>query len=145
VKWARPLLRTALPVAALSLVACSKAATSSEDNADTAAKVVPVAGRGNLHLVTLSAEAMTRLAVRTAVVGPGKPERIPFVAVIYDPQGRSWAYAVTGERSYQRVPIVVDRIDGDTAVLKSGPVAGTSIVTAGAPELLGAEYGVGEE
>jgi hypothetical protein len=141
----RLLLWTALPLAALSLVACSKAATSSEYNIDPAAKVVPVAGQGNLHLVTLSAEAVTRLAVQTTAVGPGKPERIPFVAVIYDPQGQSWAYAVTGERTYQRVPIVIDRIDGDTAVLKSGPAAGTSVVTAGAPELLGAEYGVGEE
>src|SRR5690348_10938621 len=122
--------RTALPalgLVALSLAGCAKAAAP-EQNSDRAARVVAVAGT-SLHQVTLSAEAVTRLGVQTTAVLPGKPERIPFVAVIYDPQGRSWAYAVTGERTYQRVPVVIDRIDGDTAVLKSGPAVGIPIVT----------------
>jgi len=35
--------------------------------------------------------------------------------------------------------------DGDEVLLRSGPPPGTPVVTVGAPELLGAEYGVGEE
>jgi hypothetical protein len=38
--------------------------------------------------------------------------------------------------------VVIARIDGDTAILTSGPAPGTEVVTVGAAELLGAEYGV---
>ena len=45
----------------------------------------------------------------------------------------------------QRAPITVDRVDGETAYLVKGPAVGTAVVTVGAPELYGAEYGVGGE
>ena len=70
---------------------------------------------------------------------------IPLAAVIYDPQGRSWTYTIAAPRTFVRRAIVIDRIDGDEAFLRSGPPVGTPVVTVGAPELLGAEYGVGEE
>ena len=36
--------------------------------------------------------------------------------------------------------VVIDHVDGDNAVLRSGPPAGTSVVTVGGAELLGTEY-----
>lgn len=72
-------------------------------------------------------------------------ETVPVTAVIYDPDGKAWAYTIPGLRTYLRVPIVVDHVDGSTAYLSSGPPVGTDVVSQGAPELLGAEYGVGEE
>jgi hypothetical protein len=47
--------------------------------------------------------------------------------------------------SYVRRSIAIDHVEGDRAVLRDGPAPGTSVVTVGAPELLGIEYGVGEE
>ena len=70
---------------------------------------------------------------------------IPVTAVIYDPQGSSWAYTIVGPRTFARQAIVIDHIVGDEAFLRSGPPVGTPVVTVGASELLGAEYGVGKE
>lgn len=137
--------RASIALIALSLGGCAKAAAPQEAGTDRVVKVTPVTGQGNLHLITLSAEAVTRLDIQTAKVQGGKTKVIPFTAVIYDPDGQSWAYVVTGDRTYERAAISIDRIDGDQAVLKAGPPGGTPVVTAGAPELLGTEYGVGEE
>jgi len=70
---------------------------------------------------------------------------IPVTAVIYDPRGNSWTYTIVGPRAFARQAIVIDHIVGDEAFLRSGPPVGTPVVTVGAPELLGAEYGVGKE
>ena len=70
---------------------------------------------------------------------------IPTAAVIYSPDGAAWTYVAVGPRSYLRHAIVIVRVIGTEALLSSGPAAGTAVVTIGAPELLGAEYGVGEE
>ena len=45
---------------------------------------------------------------------------------------------------FKREPIDVERIDGDVAVVRSGPAAGTPVVTVGAAELWGFEFGVGK-
>jgi hypothetical protein len=65
--------------------------------------------------------------------------------LIYDPQGRAWTYAQVGPLTFVRRAVVVDHVTGEAVYLRAGPRAGTRIVTVGAPELLGAEYGVGEE
>jgi hypothetical protein len=70
---------------------------------------------------------------------------IPTTAVIYSPDGAAWTYVVIAPQSYTRQAIVIDHISGSEAFLSSGPAAGTAVVTIGAPELLGTEYGVGEE
>ena len=41
--------------------------------------------------------------------------------------------------------VTVDQLQGDTAYLSKGPAVGTLVVTVGAEELLGTEYGVGHE
>ena len=134
-----------LAVAALILTGCSSAP---EDTAapDPNVKLTPVSGSADgLKQVTLSAIAVTRLGLQTQQIPRGTPEKIPFKAVIYDPNGKSWTYTSPAPRTFVRSAITIDRIDGDNAVLKAGPPVGTAVVTAGAPELLGAEYGVGEE
>jgi hypothetical protein len=52
---------------------------------------------------------------------------------------------VTRALTYERQAVGIARIDGDTAVLRSGPAPGTRVVTVGAQELLGAELGVAGE
>ena len=53
-------------------------------------------------------------------------------------------YERTGDRAYARRRVVVRYVVGDdpaarTAVLESGPPAGTTVVTAGAAELFGTD------
>lgn len=99
-----------------------------------------------LHLVVLNPLAVRRIGVATApVAADGKLLRIPFTALIYDPEGKPWVYLVPAPRSYLRTAVTVDRIDGDVVTLSAGPPAGTPVVDVGTAELLGTEYGVGEE
>jgi len=99
--------------------------------------------------VTLTPLSATRLGVSTALVtaAPGNTGsvRIPLAALIYDPQGLAWTYAVVGPHTYERVAVNVNHIDGDQVSIAAGPGAGTPVVDVGAPELLGVEYGVGKE
>jgi hypothetical protein len=99
-----------------------------------------------VSLAPLSAE---RLGVATAAVTAdpgGSPDvRIPLTALVYDPQGLAWTYVAVGPNAYKRAAVKVDHIYGDYVLLADGPRAGAPVVTVGAPELLGVEYGVGEE
>lgn len=68
---------------------------------------------------------------------------VPYSAVLYDPQGKTWVYTSPEPLIFVRQPIVVDFIEGDRAVLKEGPAVGTEVVTAGAAELFGVENKIG--
>jgi hypothetical protein len=70
---------------------------------------------------------------------------MPYAAVLYDPNGDTWAYTNPEPLVFVRSPITVVTIEGNRAVLSAGPAAGTQVVTVGAAELLGTEYEVGEE
>jgi hypothetical protein len=85
-----------------------------------------------------------RVYVRLPQPGSGAPQKvIPYSAVIYDPQGNTWAYTNPEPLTYVRQHIDIEYIQGDLALLKEGPEAGTAVVTAGAPELLGVEQKIG--
>jgi hypothetical protein len=114
---------------------------------------VPIKGT-DLNRVVLTPEAAKRLGIKTEPVqevpapasGSGEPAArsiaIPTGAVVYDKSGGTWAYTVIEPLTYVRQHIVSARIDGNLAILQSGPPPGTQVVTVGAAELLGAEYGV---
>jgi hypothetical protein len=99
--------------------------------------------------VSLAPLSVERLGVSTATVtaeADGSADvRIPLTALIYDPQGLAWTYVVVGPDAYERVALKVDHIYGDYVLLAGGPRIGAPVVAVGAPELLGVEYGVGEE
>jgi hypothetical protein len=97
-----------------------------------------------LKQLTLSAKAAERLGIETApVAGSGSLLTVPYAAIIYDAQGDTWSYVNAEPLVFLREQIMVDEIDGDTAILSAGPAVGTSVVTTGAAELYGAEIGVG--
>jgi len=98
--------------------------------------------------LTLSPRAAERLGIETVAVAQALVDGatrtvVPYAAVIYDPTGATWAYTNPEGLVFVRAPIDVERIDGDLVVLASGPAPGTLVVTVGAPELWGAENGVG--
>ena len=82
-----------------------------------------------------------RVAVTLRLKDPADSLSVPWSAVVYDIHGGAWVYEPTGERSYTRRRVVVRHVVNDTAVLASGPTAGTTVVIAGAAELFGAETG----
>lgn len=137
-----------LVVLALALPGC-KDAPAEEEGASDLATVEPIEG-SDVSQVTLSEEAAARLDIETATVagaGPmgGKATTIPYAAVLYDPAGDTWTYTNPEPLVFVRAPIDVIRIDGEQALLSSGPPSGTDVVIVGAAELLGTEYEVGEE
>ena len=71
--------------------------------------------------------------------GEEKRKTVPYSAVYYDAKGNGWVYVSPKPLTYERRPIVIDRIRGDIAVLSEGPPVGTPIVTVGAALLYGAE------
>jgi hypothetical protein len=127
----------------LLLAACG--GTAEEDAAESPAAVEQIKGT-ELNRITLTAEAAKRLDVQTtAARGDGERTVIPYAAVLYDPDGQTWTYTSPERLVFVREDIRVDRIDGDAAILAAGPSAGTTVVTVGADELWGVEYGGIEE
>lgn len=66
---------------------------------------------------------------------------VPASAVLVDIHGGEWVYAALGDHVYERRRVAVARSDGGRAVLAQGLEAGTRVVTAGAAELFGTEFG----
>ncbi len=136
-RWLIALLFVALP-------ACADKSGSEEDAGR--ATVTPVEGT-DLSSVTLTDQAAKRIGIELATVQPGagSQTKIPYAAVLYDPEGGTWTFTASDKLTFVRAPITVDRIEGDVTYLTDGPAIGTEIVTVGATELYGAEIGVGDE
>lgn len=139
--------RTTLLLAVGLLVAACAAPTAKPPSSPPAVTVEKNASSG-LARVTLSQKAADRLgiqtaAVETAPVAGSARTVIPYAAVLYDAQGSTWAYTNPQGLVFIRAGITIDQIEGDRVILTGGPVAGTKVVTVGAPELYGAETGVG--
>jgi hypothetical protein len=129
----------------VTLGACEPAAVKATETKP--AQVEAIAGT-ELHKVTLSARAAARLDIKTdrvqeMVVRGVKRKVVPYAAVLYDPQGRTWVYTSPEPLVFVRHRIQVEYISGDRAVLSEGPPAGTAVVTVGAAELFGAEFEIG--
>jgi hypothetical protein len=96
--------------------------------------------------VTLTADAARRLGVQTTKVRRnGAHAVIPYEALLYDPDGKTWAYVSPRPLVFQRMDVTVQAIEGDSVVLAEGPAAGMPVVTVGAAEIWGVEYGGIEE
>ena len=135
------LFLTGFALAALALGGCNNATTS----APTVEAITIEEQEPSGHKVlTLSEKAAERLGVETAAVaGSGAAMSIPYAAIVYDAEGKTWTYITSAPLVYERAEITVDQIDGDVATISAGPPAGTQVVTTGAAELYGAEIGVG--
>jgi len=127
----------------LLLTACGGSSSSSEE-ASGPATVELIEGT-DISRVTLTAKAVERLDIQTAAVqGSGAAKVIPYSAVLYSPNGETWAYVTSEPMTFMRQAIVIDRIDGDKAFLSKGPAAGAKVATVGVAELYGAESGLGQ-
>jgi hypothetical protein len=123
--------------------------TAAADAEGSPAIVEPI-GKTGLNRVVLNSSAAKRLDIRTApvsnaVVNGERRRVVPYAAVLYDSNGDTWTYTSPKPLVYVRHDIRVAYIKADLAVLSLGPHLGTAVVTAGAAELWGIEYGGIEE
>ena len=107
-------------------------------------KLEPIKGSDHLQRVTFTAEGAERVGLKTAPVRRGSGHQVvPYAALIYDPEGRTYVYKSHKRMSFVRAEVQVDRIDRDGVLLSRGPPAGTRVVTVGAAEVYGAELDIG--
>jgi len=69
---------------------------------------------------------------------------VPWSAVVFDTRGGSWVYESLGDRHYARRRVDIDRVASGKAYLSSGLPPGLKIVSEGAAELWGFEFGAGK-
>jgi len=101
-------------------------------------------GKTGLSQVILSPRAAERLGLETAVVRGVRGSRVlvPYSALLYDENGRTWVYRSPKRLTFVRAPVTVAVIRGNDAILTAGPRAGIVVATVGAAELYGAEFEV---
>lgn len=162
------LIVVAVVNASFLLSACSESPKARTATKSEAAKVEKIAGT-ELNRVILSEKAAQRLDIQTAAVrmetvdlkATGRPHAshntpdaakeastprlvVPYSAVLYDVNGKTWVYSSPAPLTFVRQPITVEFIDGDRVVLVDGPPEGSVVVTVGAAELYGSDTGVGK-
>ena len=69
---------------------------------------------------------------------------VPYSSILYDMYGSAWVYEKTEPRVYVRQRVELHYVLDELAVLSRGPDIGANVVTAGAAELFGTEFGVGK-
>jgi RND family efflux transporter MFP subunit len=84
-----------------------------------------------------------RVLVALPLTGTEQGLVVPDAAVLYDIHGAAWVYEDLGGNAYTRRRIEVVRHIGDRALVRRGLAEGVTVVTAGAAELFGTEFGAG--
>jgi hypothetical protein len=129
----------------VSLSACGEA--SSGYDYETAshhepAKLEPIKGT-DVQRVIFDAEGAERVGLKTAPIRQnGQETVIPYDAVIYSSDGKTYTYTAPEPLTFVRQNISIDRVVGDSVMLSGGPPAGTEVVTVGAAEVYGTEFEV---
>jgi hypothetical protein len=129
---------------AFSLYEGISSGSDAAEGGDTveAVEIEPLGDTGFAR-VRLSQPAYDRLGIETAAVRPREGRRartvIPYSAVLYGPNGETWAYVVVAPRTFVRRPVVVQSVEATVVALARGPRPGARVVTVGAAELLGSE------
>jgi hypothetical protein len=85
-----------------------------------------------------------RVSVSLPLRGHAESLVVPWAAIIHDIHGNTWVYENIAPQTFARRRVQVVRVVGNDAVLASGPKPGTKVVTDGAAELFGAEFGSGK-
>ena len=69
---------------------------------------------------------------------------LPWSAVIHDINGGTWVYERRAPHVFARRRVEVAQVVGPWAVLGRGPTPGTPVVSVGAAEIFGTEFGNGK-
>jgi nitrous oxide reductase accessory protein NosL len=141
------LMVAGLVTSVLLLAACQK--RHDTQHAEHPAEVKKIEGT-ELCRLTFSEKALQRIDLKTDRIreqmvsrSTSRQKVVPYSSLIYDPKGQTWIYTSPKARTFVRQKVDVDYIEGDLAVLKDGPPAGTVVATVGVAELYGTEFKVG--
>lgn len=146
----KPLRR--LPLAAavcaalvFSLPACAQPSVTPASAAEAPAKVEKNATTGIAKL-TLTQRGIDRLELKTEPVaaGTGTDVLLPYGALMYDANGKTWVYTNPAPRVYERQSVSVTKVEAGVVTSSAGPAVGTQVVSVGAAELFGAEFNTGK-
>ena len=85
-----------------------------------------------------------KVEVSLSLQGSEESLVVPAAGILYDIHGNTWVYEAMGAQAYTRRRVEVRRIAGGNAILGRGPSPGAKIVTDGAAELFGTEFGAGK-
>jgi RND family efflux transporter MFP subunit len=84
-----------------------------------------------------------RVMVEVPLKGTDQGLVVPEASVLYDIHGDTWVYEDLGGNAYARRRVQIARHAGDRVVIARGLTQGIKVVTAGAAELFGTEFGAG--
>lgn len=135
---------------ATSVAGCAKTTTAAKSKDDPSGVVIHTDEKTGLSTIdfTKAPKSVERLGIKTvkveALAGQPGSRTVPQGAVLYTAKGETLVYTNSTPLMYEHVPITIDHIQEDTAVLAEGPPPGTAVVTLGAAELTGIEFGVGK-
>ena len=133
-----------------AFTACLAAPCASALAAETAVKKilparVEATNDAKIMKVTLTPKAAERLGVLIDEVRADQSGRriVPYASVLYDLTGKTWVYISADPLTFVRGAVVIDTIKGDNVYLTDGPPAGTKVLAAGVPQVVGTEVKVG--
>lgn len=108
----------------------------------------PRAATVDLHFEFANPAAELRAGQRVSVELPTRKTAdslvVPHAAILFDIYGGTWVYESVGPQTYTRRRVEVRHVIGDSAALTRGLAPGAKVVTAGAAELFGTEFGIGK-
>ncbi len=108
----------------------------------------PLAASVDLFYEVRNTGDALRPGQRVSVSVPTREEEdrlvVPWAAILHDIHGNTWVYENPAPQTFRRSRVQVSRLVGGDAVLASGPKPGTKVVTDGAAELFGTEFGGGK-
>lgn len=85
-----------------------------------------------------------RVSVRLPLRSSQEHLVVPRASLLFDALGGTWVYEAKEGGVFERRRVALIDMAGDFAVLSQGPPLGTRVVTTGAAELFGTEFGVGK-
>jgi RND family efflux transporter MFP subunit len=108
----------------------------------------PLAVTADLYFELSNSDARLRPGEKVDVTLPLRGQeaalKVPATSILYDMHGGAWLYENTAPQVFVRRRIEVAQMQGDIALLRAGPAQGARVVTAGAAELFGTEFGPGK-
>lgn len=128
-------VRVVLALGAAALAGCTEVESESETGYEPS--------KLRKTHVEFTPEGAKRTGLRTeAAERTGRRVSVPYAALLYDPEGKTYVYTSPKELHYVKAEVRVARVESGRVVLARGPPAGTRVVTTGAAEVYGTELEV---
>jgi cobalt-zinc-cadmium efflux system membrane fusion protein len=82
-----------------------------------------------------------KISAHLTLKGEARQVAVPWSAIYHDIYGGQWVYEQTSDRHFVRRRVEVGWVDGEWAAVTRGLQPGVKVVTAGAAEIAGTEFG----